>query len=214
MMFKFKKDKLTGYESVYAGKIKKRKTLKNGWHYLLLKDDSIVLFYDNLREVIVKNVKKVFEANDGKFMLTLKTGEKAVYDKSGKMLTLFDKQNELFFNGWYRVAEGNGLLLLYDASNEVVGKHLRKAEVFKDGRYYMSVEPKGESKNGGLFTPNKTNVFSCNDSDFKLLKNGWFISDGSLYDDTGTFFIGKEDGIELPLVYLIFIGFLMPKIRL
>ena len=67
---------------------------------------------------------------------------------------------------------------------------------------------------GWVILTNKTKVFSCNDSDFKLLKNGWFISDGSLYDDTGTFFIGKEDGIELPLVYLIFIGFLMPKIRL
>lgn len=75
----------------------------------------------------------------------------------------------------------------------------------------MSVEPTGDSNSAGLFNPDKSRVFYCNGADFKILKNGWFISDGSLYDDTGAFFIGAEDGFRFPYLYLAFIGLLMPK---
>lgn len=210
-MFNLKKNKLIGYESAYAGLIKKRKTLKNGWRFLLLKNGIAILFNGNLPDIVVGKVKKVFEAVDGKFMLVLKTGEKAIYDKNGKMLTLFDSFNELFFNGWYKKngSVDGTFLTLYDAAGNLVGEHLRKAEVFKDGRYYMSVTALGNVTQAGLFNKDKFQILSCNSMDFKMLKNGWFIVDGSLYDNTGAFFIGLKDGFKFSSRYLTFIGSLM-----
>lgn len=216
-MFVFKKDKPTAYESVYEGFIKRRKTLKNGWRCILLKNNVVVLFDSKLcdGDIVAGQFKKLIVANDGKFMLVLKTGEKAIYDKNGNMLTLFNKQNELFLNGWYRKcnSEGDGLLTLYDAAGNVIGEHLRKAEVYKDGRYYMSVAASGDGNLAGLFNADGTKIFLYNGLDFKMLKNGWFVTKGNLYDNTGAFFIGAEEGLNFSSKYLTLIGSLMLKRR-
>lgn len=206
------KDKLTPFEGCFRGIIRKRKTLQNGWHLMLLKNDMVILYKDDRKDIAAGGIRRVFEAEDGKFMFVKKNGSNALFDKEGRLLTDFVFGAKLFKNGWYRLPV-DGAYALYTEKGVLVADKLSAAEVYPNGHYYLAAKSEEKADNTGLFETNGKQVLAFNSENFKMLKNGWFIVDGSLYDNFGDFFLGLNDGTNLSRIYLTAVGSVMPVKR-
>ncbi len=197
-------------EMLYRGIIKKRKRLKNGWDVIILKNNMAHLSKDNCPPMLVGGVVRIFEADDGKFMLSKEKSLSAVFKADGAMLSSFSRDTKLFKNGWYKVREKDGIAL-YNAHGECVGNRLTAAGVFKNGCYFMAVHKSADGMHAGVFDPNGKRLSFSNAKSVKMLWNGWFITEGQLFDNLGNAYIGTANGHTLDSWFLTCVGMVMPR---
>lgn len=161
---------------LYKGCIRNHFELNNGWAAIVLNNDMLHLYNGVLPFILVGGFKRLFEAEDGKFMIINDDGLTAVYLPSGDLIANFAKNNCLFKNGWYR-QQNEDTISLFKTNGELVAQNLVNAKVFKDGRYILLYQDKAV-----FYAPNGTVLTSCH-KDFLMLWNGWYIADNVLYDN-------------------------------
>jgi len=176
----------------YKGYTKKSYQLKNGWDVLMLVNDVAILFKNGEERITAGMVKKIIETEDGKFMIVKKDKTKAVFNSEGMMLADYDVHSNLLRNGWFTCLDGNEVTL-FDEKEQVICSKVTKAEVFADGRYFISVLSGGDATNVGFFEADGSRIHFTNDKFFKRLMH-FFIADGSLYDLTGECLIEANQG--------------------
>lgn len=194
---KWKKVKIpTRLEFAYGDYAKRCFQIKNGWIVVVLKNNSAIFYNENFLEMCVPKFKKVDVAPNGLFMITAKDGYRAIFDESGKKLSVGDLDCMLFDNGWYRIQYDNEHISLFNDKGVSVGHKLRTAEVFPDGRYYMSCILPWEDGDTipGLYDADGSRIHFTNDQDITVLKNGWYILDNCLYDNKGNLCVGTANG--------------------
>ena len=145
------------------------------------------------KELNFGQVKKLVEADDGKFMIVKKDKSKAVFNQNGEQLVDFSKQAFLFDNGWF-ISPQDGELSLFDENGKLIAEKVTKAKVFKDRRYFISVKSGGDATKVGFFDADGSRIIFTNDCFFKRLFTFFFIADGSLYDITGECLIDANQG--------------------
>lgn len=185
MMFRLKKTESTDFEVSCKGYIKKTYRLRSGWKVLILVNHVAVLFNPVTKmQINVGSVKKVIESFDGKFMLIKKDQTKAVYDSNGNILTDYDVNSNLFYNGWYTRADKNAISL-FDEKGQFICSKITQVLVFNDGKYFISVLSGGDAKKVGFFDADGQRIMFTNDKSFKRIFSYFVIADGSLYDING-----------------------------
>lgn len=170
---------------IYHGLIKKNQQLKCGWVAVFLKNDMVILVKDNAKRFPLGGVKKIVEADDRKFMIIRKNGEKAIWNQNGERITDFSKDTNLFYNGWYCTPLNDGLVL-FDNIGSCVGKRLKFTHVFPNGFYFMSVLNSHDATYAGVYNPQRKRILFTNSPVKKMFKNKTFYVDGEFYDFKGT----------------------------
>lgn len=175
------------FSSYYRHCIKKKVTLKNGWHGVLLTNGFIHLAPGGDECKTQKNITSggivaFNESEDGKFELVKKNGARVIYDKKGQRLSAFNVGNKLFWNGCYVATNGKGKAF-YDAAKRLVASDVLKAEVYRDGFYYLVTD--GSGVGSGLFDEKGRIFFLSRNLRFERFKNGWFLDGTELYDNLG-----------------------------
>lgn len=190
----------------YKGYVKKSYRLKNGWCAVILVNRVAILINPITNQhVIAGAVKKVVEADDGKFMFIRKDKTKAVFNSKGKMLADYNVHSNLLRNGWF-TRENENEVTLFDADGQAICSKITKAEVFSDGRYYISVSSGGNAAKVGFFEADGSRIHFTNDCGFKRVSSLFFIADGSLYDLTGECLIEANQGNNFNRILVRFIG--------
>lgn len=172
-------------EMVYHGLIKKSQKLKCGWLAVFLKNDMVILVNNGIKRFPVGGIKKILEADDNKFMIVRKNGEKAIWNQNGERIADFSKDTNLFSNGWYCTPLNDGLAL-FDNTGACVGKRLKSAYVFPNGYYSMSVLNTEDAACAGVYNPSGERILFTNSPVKKMFKNKTFYVDGEFYDFEGT----------------------------
>ncbi len=194
---------------LYKGLIKKAVDLQNGWFAVILKNNLAILLYNGFQKMYYGAIKKIVKTADGKFMLVKKDGRKAIWDKEGQCLATFSKDTELYHNGWYRKSL-NESLALYDDKGNCIGQNLRTAEVFSNGFFFMSVLNSKDGDIAGVYNNKKERLLFTNSSHVCVLRNGWFITEGTLYDNLGKEYLSPKLSPKLSFLLLTSIGAMMP----
>lgn len=193
-------------ELAYRGYLEQpMKKLKCGWKAFFIVNSVVVLRSENGQELNFGQVKKLVEANDGKFMIVKKDKSKAVFNQKGELLADFSKQAFLFDNGWFILPKDDELSL-FDENEELIAEKVTKAKVFKDGKYFISVKSGGNANKVGFFDADGSRIIFTNDRSFKRLFPYFFIADGSLYDLTGECLIDANSGSNFNRMLVRFIG--------
>lgn len=186
-------------EFAYSECLKRCFQLKNGWIVAVLTNGSAVFYNDNFPERFFPKFKKVDVAPNGLFMITFTDGCRDIFDAEGKQLSISDTDCMLFHNGWYRIEFSNKRTTLFNDKGIGVGFNLRTAEVYKDGRYFMSCILPTNGRPGavpGLYEPDGTQIHFTNSKEIIVLKNGLFIDFDSLYDSKGNLVIEPINSIH------------------
>ena len=171
-------------ETVYYGLIKKSQKLKCGWLAVFLKNDMVILVNNDIKRFPLGGIKKIIEADDNKFMIIRKNGEKAIWNQYAQRITDFSKDTELFFNGWYCYPQSDGLAL-FDNTGYCVGRRLKAAYVFQNGYYSMSVLNVEDAAYAGVYNASRKRILFTNSPVKKMFKNRTFYVDGDFYDRDG-----------------------------
>lgn len=190
--------------------IKRVQHLNNGWTVVILKNNLAQFFFPGRRPFFFGNVRRVFNAADGKFTIAQNDGGSALFSKDGEQLCPFGAKALLFSNGCYRL-EGETGFSLFAADGKCIGTGLKNAEVFKDGKYYIACHGNGDgSCTPGLYDADNKRIAILNDGYFKMLRNGWFIAGNELYDNLG---VERCTGgnSRFDRTILLCIGFFMAK---
>lgn len=181
----------------YGEYIRKCVKLENDWLLITVVNGTAIFYKENCPEFCVAKFKKVIVAKNGLFMIILKTGDRIIYDADGMQLSVGGYDCMLFPNGWYRIQYSNKMITLFNAEGFCVANKLRTAEVYPDGKYYISVVYDAWDKGDcipGLYNADGTRIYLSNAKKITVLKNGWFIADGCLYDNFGDLSIGTANG--------------------
>lgn len=193
-------------EIAYRGYLEQpMRHLKCGLTAIFLVNSVVVLRSEDGKELNFGLVKKIVEADDGKFMIVKKNKFKAVFNQKGELLADFSKQAFLFDNGWF-ISSKDDELSLFDENEELIAEKITKAKVFKDGKYFISVKSDGDAKKVGFFDADGSRIIFTNDCYFKRLFPYFFIADGSLYDLTGECLIDANNGSNFNRMLVRFIG--------
>lgn len=196
-------------DMLYKGLIKKKINLKNGWMVIVLKNNLAIFFQDGIQKMSFGAVHAIFSTDDGKFMVIKENKEKAIWNKDGQCLAPFSTDTELYRNGWYR-KESHGELALFDDKDNCLGQHLAATKVFHNGAYFMAVKNAKDGGLAGVYNSDREKLLFTNAVQVYMLKNGWFIADGWLYDNLGEPYIKYGHPYKLSLLLLICLGSLMP----
>ncbi len=194
---------------LYKGLVKRKIDLKNGWIAIVLKNNMAILLRHGLQKMSFGAVKHIVSASDGKFMLVKENKRKAIWNKDGKCLSDFSSDTELFGNGWYK-KKINGGLALFDSNDDCIGQNLQNTKVFPNGFFFMSVKNADDGQLAGVYNNKKEKVLFTNSSHVCMLRNGWFIVDGVLYDNFGDEYLSQPSSSKLSFLLLKTIGLLMP----
>lgn len=194
---------------LYRGLIKKTIDLQNGWLVVILKNNLAIFFQNGIMKMSFGAVRNIVKNHDGKFMAVRENGDKAIWNANGSCLAAFSNDTQLFDNGWYKKKLNNGLAL-FDNKGECIGQNLRSTEVFSNGFYFMSVINSEDGKIAGVYNNKKERLLFTNSSHVCMLKNGWFIVDGVLYDNFGDEYLSQPSSSKLSFLLLKTIGLLMP----
>ena len=212
LLFSGGKDIPADVRMIYGGLIKRHQKLKNGWGAVLLRNNMAYLYKNNAQPILVGGIKRIFEAADGKFMLVKENGEKAVFTADGIQTAAFSAGSELYWNGWYKIDDSEGVSL-FKANGECLGSKLKAAGVFANGCYFMSVRYAEDGAKAGIYGADGKRLLFTNDTAVKMLKNGWFIAEDGLYDNLGNSYIGTVNGHTLDWWFLFAVGMFMPQRR-
>lgn len=193
------------FKFTYGKFISGRKRLKNGWQAAWFSNGFTFMLHKTYEGISVPAVKKISEAVDGKFMLKTRSGDKVIYSPDGKQIAPFDAYSLLYPNGWYKYRE-NGAISLYDSKGRLVGNNLRFAKVYPNGMYRMSVNEGGNAEYAGVFDAAGNRLWFSNSTKIKVLRNGWFVDDNILIDNTGRIYIDELPERKVPRWLLRFIG--------
>ena len=179
--------------------------LKCGWKAFFLVNSVVVVRNNEGKELSFSQVKKLVEADDGKFMIVKKNKLRAVFNQDGKLLADFSTHAFLFDNGWF-IALHDEEPALFDENEELIADRITNAKVFKDGKYFISVMSGGNAEKVGFFDADGSRIMFTNDRFFKRLLPFFFIADGSLYDLTGECLIDANSGNNFNRILVRFIG--------
>lgn len=194
----------------YKGYIRWCKDLKNGWHLVVLKNKLTLLCSEiHKMEISFVGFKRYFVSKDGKMMITTRNDGNVIISSQGETLVPFDKQNKLYWNGWYRVKTDDGFEL-YDENGNCIGNKLKATKVFRTGQYFMSITPQSDTS-AGFYDANGNRLIFSNATSYKVLPNSWFVVNNDLYDNLGDLFIEEMYGRRIPTLLLCIAGLLMKK---
>lgn len=194
---------------LYKGLIKRTFNLHNGWLAVLLKNNLALFFKDGLQKMSFGAVHTILKARDGKFMVIKENGHKAIWNAKGICLADFSKDTELFNNGWFR-KKINGGLALFDDKGICIGQNLKSTEVFRNGFFFMAVQNAEDAQIAGVYNNKKERLIFTNSSQVRMLRNGWFITEGALYDNFGEEYINQSSSSKLSFLLLMGVASLMP----
>lgn len=206
------KDLPEGFMQTFGDFICYRKRLKNGWQAVKISNGTMFFLHSVHEDFNIPMVKKITVAKDGKFSILNNEGETIVYAPNGKPLTPFNEYSKLFHNGWYSYMAEDGIRL-YDADFKLIGEKLTFTHVFKCGTYVRCVKPDGDTLLAGVFSKENKRLLFTNSSKVKVLKNGWFITENSLYDDQGNLFIEPLCSRKVPNWLLYVVGSMMSSTK-
>ncbi len=193
------------FKFTYGKFVSGRKKLRNGWQAVWLSNGFTFLLHPAYDCISIPAVKKIMQAEDGKFMLTNRAGDKIIYSPDGEQLAPFDRYSLLYPNGWYQGME-NGALSLFDNKQNRVGCNLRFARVYPNGMYCMSINKDGNPRFAGVFDAAGNRLCFTNSAKVKVLHNGWFVDDNILFDNNGNIFIDQLPGRKVPTWMLCLVG--------
>lgn len=199
------------FNSTYGSFVRGKKRLKNGWLAVRITNGFTFMLHQTYDHISIPAVKKISEADDGKFILQTRYDDRVIYAPDGTQIAPFDKYSMLYPNGWYQCMEDDGISL-YDNKGNLVGNNLRFAKVYPNGMYHMSVNRQGNAMYAGVFDASRKRLWFTNSTKVKFLDNGWFVDDNTLVDNTGNIYIGELPKRKIPKWLLCLIGSCMkPK---
>ena len=78
------------FKFTYGKFVSGRKKLKNGWLAVWLSNGFTFMLHPKHECISIPAVRKISEAEDGKFMLRNRVGDRVIYSPEGKQLTAFE----------------------------------------------------------------------------------------------------------------------------
>ena len=209
----FKRNKLKAINDLdlpFSAKVIDIKCSIKGWVIAITDDNTAILLKDNRVVTTFRNYQSFTLATNNMAMVTLTDGRKQILGRDGHTIGGFDKNNELFPNGWHRVMRYDSLSL-FNSLGMLVGENLNVATVFPNGYYHMRINNNGDANYAGVFNNKGTRLLLTNTAHVEDYSNGWFIAGGILYDNNGDEFIGMKNG-HLPKEWKVkFFARIMPK---
>ena len=210
-LFKNNKQKaIDGLDLPFKAHIIDIKNFKKGWKLAIAEDNSYILIKDNRVVTNFTSYQSFKIAKNNRAQVTLTDGRKLILSADGYCIGGFDTQNELFDNGWF-VLKRCDTLTLYNSIGMLVGENLKKAKVFPNGYYHMSVTTQGEAKYAGVFDNHGNKLLLTNTENVEMYPSGWFIASGMLYDNLGNCFLGMKGGYLPPIWKVKLFARIMPK---